>query len=87
MLLNQKEIIYGFLACDVLNTDSSREVIDYNVATILSFSADILASYFDNIGYNWYFLEVSPEYSTFWNIVQSVLFCNCFWNYISLCIR
>lgn len=66
---NQKEIIYGFLACDVLNTDSSREVIDYNVATILSFSADILASYFDNIGYNWYFLEVSPEYSTFWNML------------------
>ena len=63
-------IIYGFLACDLLNDKYlGQDIMDNNIAMILRDTGCLLSIYFDNIGYNWMFLEASPEYESFWEMV------------------
>lgn len=64
--------IYGFLACDILNTIyKNDEIMDVRVAQMLDTAAYTIAVYFDNAEYNWYLCQGSTEYSTFWQMVYN----------------
>ncbi len=69
---NSEKYIYGFLACDVLNTSGDNdEIIDNVIAGFLEFTAYAIAVYFDNIDFNWEFCQISDKYDTFWNMVSN----------------
>ena len=68
-------IVYGFLACDVLNENSELEdIMDMNVANILKGISHVIATYFDNIDNNWVFFEFSDEYVSFWEHLKIYYF-------------
>lgn len=46
--------IYGYLTCDILNDDLSKEnLLDEDMAEIMEATANIIGAYFDNMDYNW----------------------------------
>lgn len=57
---------YGFITCDLNNNKYKEQVIDENIAKILSNAAMIIAYYFDNLSYNWKFYEFEYEGENFW---------------------
>lgn len=69
---NENDIIYGFLACDILNDKyPGKEIMDNNIAMMLRNTSCLLSIYFDNIEYNWPLLEAAPEFSSFWKMVYN----------------
>mgnify|MGYP003292787915 CR=1 FL=1 len=49
-------IFYGYLACDIFNTDFAKDnLLDDKMAEIIEATAGIMGSYFDSIDYQWSF--------------------------------
>ena len=69
---SEDNVIYGFLACDLLNNKyPGKDIMDNNIAMLLRDTGCLLSIYFDNIGYNWTYLEASPEFDSFWKMVYN----------------
>lgn len=51
--------IYGYLACDTLNDDFSKDdILDDKMAEIMETTANVIGAYFDNMDFQWeYILE------------------------------
>lgn len=75
---NLDNFVYGFIACDVLNTlYGNVEIMDTEVTTILETAAHVIAAYFDSIDFNWPFCQISDAYSSFWEMLND--------NYVNKC--
>lgn len=65
-------LVYGFLACDVLNDKyENKQIMDTEVVNLLENAACIISIYFDNIDFNWVFCQISDEYKSFWKMVDT----------------
>lgn len=50
---------YGFVTCDLYNSNHKLQVIDECVSKVLSNAANIVAYYFENLSYNWRYYVIN----------------------------
>ncbi len=64
---DQQKLVYGFIACDILNDKSNDDkIMNDEIAMILQTAAHIITAYFDSINDKWFMCQIQEP---FWEII------------------